>query len=70
MCVGLFGIGTFTQINGITGAVRGFFDPDSVNTVTILGMEYSWSVVISGILLTIAVALVLIGGLKRISKVA
>lgn len=70
MCVGLFGIGTFTQINGITGAVRGFFDPDSVNTVTILGMEYSWSVVISGILLTVAVALVLIGGLKRISKVA
>ena len=33
-------------------------------------MDYSWSVVISGILLTICVALVVIGGLKRISTVA
>lgn len=26
-CVGLFGIGTFTQVNGIASAVQGFFDP-------------------------------------------
>ena len=26
VCVGLFGIGTFTQINGITSAVHNFFD--------------------------------------------
>lgn len=68
--VGLFGIGTFSQINGITSAVRGFFDPEITNTVTIFGMDYSWSVVISGIILTVCVALVLIGGLKRISSVA
>lgn len=67
---GLLGIGTFTQINGITGAVKNFFDPDSLNTVTLFGNEYSWAVVISGIILTVCVALVIIGGVKRISTVA
>ena len=67
---GLLGIGTFTQINGITGAVKNFFDPDSMNTVSLLGTEYSWAVVISGIILTACTALVLIGGVKRISSVA
>lgn len=28
-CVGLFGIGTFTQVNGIASAVQHFFDPDN-----------------------------------------
>ncbi|MDO4304970.1 MAG: alanine/glycine:cation symporter family protein, partial [Bacillota bacterium] len=68
--VGLFGIGTFTQVNGITSAVKNFFDPNSQHTVSLFGMTYSWSVIIAGILLTICVALVIIGGLKRISKVA
>jgi len=68
--VGLFGIGTFTQVNGITSAVKNFFDPNSQHTVSLFGMDYSWSVIIAGILLTVCVALVIIGGLKRISKVA
>ena len=68
--VGLLGIGTFTQINGITSAVNNFFDTNNQWTVTLFGREYSWSVIISGILLTIFAALVLIGGLKRISSVA
>lgn len=68
--VGLLGIGTFTQINGITSAVNNFFDANNQCTVTLFGREYSWSVIISGILLTIFAALVLIGGLKRISSVA
>ncbi len=67
---GLLGIGTFTQINGITGAVNNFFDPQNTNTITLFGTEYSWSVVISGLILTICAALVIIGGLKRISSVA
>lgn len=67
---GLLGIGTFTQINGITGAVNNFFDPQNQWMVNLFGRDYSWSVVISGILLTICVALVLIGGLQRISGVA
>lgn len=68
--VGLFGIGTFTQVNGITSAVKNFFDPDSATTVHLFGMDYSIAVVIAGIILTICVALVIIGGLKRISTVA
>lgn len=70
VCVGLFGIGTFTQINGITSAVQNFFDADQSWAVELFGRSYSWSVVISGLLLTLCVALVLIGGLKRISSVA
>lgn len=68
--VGLLGIGTFTQINGITSAVNNFFDPANRWSVTLMGRPYSWTVVISGILLTICVGLVIIGGLQRISKVA
>ena len=68
--VGLLGIGTFTQINGITSAVNNFFDAGNAWTVQLFGRTYSWTVVIAGILLTICVALVIIGGLKRISSVA
>ncbi len=67
---GLLGIGTFTQINGITGAVKTFFDPNNANTVSLFGNEYSWAVVISGIIITLCTALVIIGGVQRISKVA
>ena len=68
--VGLLGIGTFTQINGITSAIGNFFDPEKLHTVSLFGMDYSWAVVISGVVLTICVGMVLIGGLQRISKVA
>lgn len=68
--VGLLGIGTFTQVNGITSAVKDFFDPNSLHTLRIFNTEYSISVIIAGIILTVCVALVLIGGLQRISSVA
>lgn len=67
-CVGLFGIGTFTQVNGIALAVENIFDPERKNIVTFLGMDYTVSVIISAIVLTVLVGLVIIGGLKRISK--
>ena len=67
---GLLGIGTFTQINGITSAVKGFFDPNAENTVNIFGRDYSVCVIIAGIVITFLAALVLIGGLKRISSFA
>ena len=70
VCVGLFGIGTFTQINGITNAVQTFFDPDKTWIVHMFEMDYSWTVVIAGVLLSICVALVVIGGIKRISSVS
>lgn len=68
--VGLFGIGTFTQVNGISNAVKGFFDADNEHMVNILGRDYSWAVVITGIIVTVCAALVIIGGIQRISKVA
>lgn len=68
--VGLFGIGTFTQVNGITSAVKNFFDANNSWTVSLFGMEYSWSIVISGIIIAVFAALVIIGGIKRISKVS
>ncbi len=71
MCVGLFGIGTFTQVNGIASAVKNFFDPDSSWTVAIPGIgEYSWAVIAAGLLITVCTALVVIGGIKRISDVS
>lgn len=71
VCAGLLGIGTFTQVNGISSAVNTFFDPNNSSTVKIPGIgEYSWSVVIASLVLAIIVALVLIGGIKSISRVS
>lgn len=68
--VGLLGIGTFTQVNGIASAVNGFFDPNNAWTVSLFGSDYSWTVVISGLILTLCVGLVVIGGIKRIARVS
>lgn len=71
ICVGLFGIGTFSQVNGISSAINSFFDPDMKWTVTVPGIgEYSWTVVIASLILSVCVALVLIGGIKRIANVS
>ena len=68
---GLLGIGTITQINGISSAVKSFFDPDTLHAVTIPGIgEYSWAIIITSIVITGFVALVLIGGIKRIANVS
>lgn len=71
VCAGLLGIGTFTQVNGISSAVQNFFDPDKTWTVNMPAVgEISWTVVIASLVLTVCVALVLIGGVKRIAKVS
>lgn len=71
VCVGLMGIGTFSQVNGIASAVVNFFDPQKAWAVTIPGIgTYSWAVVIASLILAVCVALVLIGGVKRIAKVS
>ena len=72
VCVGLFGIGTFSQVNGIASAVNGFFDPDNAHCVKLLPFlgKYSWSVVIASLILAFCVAAVLIGGVKRIASVS
>ena len=73
--VGLFGIGTFTQINSITSAIETFSQTAAggaaLSSVTIGGIgSYSVVVIVSSLILAAIVALVIIGGLKRISSVA
>lgn len=70
LCAGIMGIGTITQINGITSAVNNFFDSSSVPTMTIFGSEYTLTTVITGLFITICAALIIIGGIKRIASVS
>lgn len=68
---GIMGIGTMTQINGITDAIQDAFDPSKSNVVfTLWNKDITLSTIIGGAIVTVAVALVVIGGIKRISKVA
>ena len=70
LLAGLMGIGTVTQINGITSAANIFFDPQQSRTVSLLGMEYTWTTVIAGAVITLLSALIIIGGIKRIAAVS
>ena len=71
VCVGLLGIGTFTQVNSIASSINGFFDPDSASIAfSAFGHDYTWATVIGGLLLAVLVALIVIGGLRRIAAVA
>ncbi len=65
--VGLFGIGTFSQINSISSAVDGFFHSDMV---TLPWGEFSLATIIAGAVITVGAALVIIGGIKRISSIS
>ncbi len=69
-CAGIMGIGTITQVNGITSAVNNFASGSNPMMITILGTDYSIATVITGLVVTICAGLVLIGGIKRISNFA
>ena len=47
-----------------------FFDPEKTNTISVFGGSYSIATVIAGLILTVCVGLVIIGGLKRIAQVS
>ena len=66
---GIMGIGTITQINGITSCVNNFFKNSPV-VFSVPGHDYTAATVIAGILVTLCAALVIIGGIKRIAKVS
>lgn len=66
---GLLGIGTITQVNGIASAVKTFADPNGEHMVSLFGGEYSIAVVATAIVVATVTALVVIGGIKRISTV-
>ncbi len=75
MGAGLLGIGTITQVNGITSASQRFFDPnfnvlDPATGVHVFGTNCSMAAIVAGAIVTIATALVVIGGLKRIARVS
>ena len=68
---GLLGIGTITQINGITSAINNFFDPEAKHIAFSIGENsFTYATVIGGIAVTLCAALVIIGGIKRIAKVS
>ena len=66
---GLFGIGTITQVNGITSAMARL-TPSAPEFINIGGNSVSWTTAIAGFLVTLFAATVIIGGLKRIAKVS
>lgn len=68
--VGLFGIGTFTQVNGISGAVKNFFDPNNAHMISLFGKDYSYMVLVASVIITVCVAAVVLGGIKRIAAVS
>lgn len=75
MGAGVLGIGTITQVHGIVAAVQRFFAPgfdssDPSAGISIFGTVYSPAVMIAGAVVAACVALVVIGGLKRIAKVS
>lgn len=65
--VGLFGIGTFSQINSISSAVGGFFKSEMIS---LPWGDFSLSTIIAGAVITIGAALVIIGGIQRISSIS
>ena len=68
---GILGIGTITQVNSITSAVGRVFDPESKHIAFSIGdHSYTWTTTIAAIVVTALVALVVIGGIQRISSVA
>ena len=72
--VGLFGIGTFTQVNSINTSIntayQSVFGNANNPSFTFLGTEYTFVTVVSSILIALLVGLVVIGGIKRIGKVS
>jgi AGCS family alanine or glycine:cation symporter len=70
MLAGLLGIGTIAQVNGIASAAKTVFDPDSAQLISVFGCEYSLVTVLASLVITLLAALVIIGGLKRISAVS
>ncbi len=64
----LMGVGSFSQINSMSSALD-LIIPSAV-AFTIDGKAITWTVIIGGAILSLIIALVIIGGIKSISKVS
>lgn len=69
MLTALFGMGTLIQMNSISDAFKNIFDKDQIYNLQIGKYHLSWVSLIISLLVTILVAIVLIGGVKRIGTV-
>ena len=65
---GLLGIGTITQVNGITESVDRLFKGDTLFSVG--DKRITLAIMLSGAVVTLMAALVILGGIKRIAKVS
>lgn len=71
MLAGLLGIGTVTQVNGITAAAERVLDPARQHIAfSVAGEEYTWVTVVTGLMVTALTAAVLAGGVRRIAGVS
>lgn len=70
LLAGLMGIGTITQINGITTAVNGFFADETARRITVFGNENTAAGAAAGLIVAVCAALVIIGGIKSVSAAA
>ena len=68
VCAGLLGIGTITQINGIASAANSVIP--SGEFIAIGNHSVSYTTAIAGVVISICTASVIIGGIRRIAKVA
>ncbi len=67
----LISMGTTSQINGIVAAAEDFFDPLQQHLIALpFGLQISRAALIAGGLTTLAVGLVLAGGIRRIASVS
>lgn len=67
---GLLGIGTVTQSNSITSAVEDVLGKGGVAAFSLGEVSYSWTTVFVGAAVTGLAAMVILGGIGRISRVA
>ncbi len=67
---GLLGIGTITQSNSITAAVEDVLGEGGAVAFSLGGEPYSWATVVVGAAVSVLAAMVILGGIGRISRVA
>ena len=64
------GTGTLTQVQSITSSVQNVFDPGGIHVLKYGFLSSTWANAIAGLVVGVAAALVILGGLKRIAVVS
>ena len=69
LLAGVMGMGTLTQITGITQSIEHVFLNESSTFIKVLNNNVSLIAIVVGAIVTILTALVILGGIQRIEKV-